>query len=141
MLFFILDYFLSFYSPNSPKNQNLKKMEKAPGNIIILHKCNKNNDQMQYCSWDMVRDRCNCYFSFWAIFCPFTPRTTWQMKILKKWKKPLEISSFYISVPKIMIICYTVTEIRSMTNVIITFSFWTIFCLFTPLTTGQMKIF
>ena len=21
----------------------------------------------------MVCDRCNCYFSFWAIFCPFTP--------------------------------------------------------------------
>ena len=21
----------------------------------------------------MVCDRCNCYFSFWTIFCPFTP--------------------------------------------------------------------
>ena len=23
-------------------------------------------------TWDMVRDRCYRYFSFWAIFCPFT---------------------------------------------------------------------
>ena len=36
--------------------------------IIILHKCTKNHDHRLYCSWDMVHDRCNCYFSFWAIF-------------------------------------------------------------------------
>ena len=30
---------------------------------------------MLYWSWDMARDRCNCYFSFWATFCPFTPIT------------------------------------------------------------------
>ena len=34
-------------------------------------------------------------------------------------KKRLEISSFYTSVPKIMIICSTVTEIWCMTDVII----------------------
>ena len=22
----------------------------------------------------MARDRCDCHFSFWAIFCPFTPQ-------------------------------------------------------------------
>ena len=27
---------------------------------------------MLYCSWNMVRDRCNFYFSFWATFCSFT---------------------------------------------------------------------
>ena len=27
---------------------------------------------MLYCSWDMARDKCNCYFSVWT-FCPFTP--------------------------------------------------------------------
>ena len=27
-------YFLSFYPSNSPKNQNLEKMEKAPGDIM-----------------------------------------------------------------------------------------------------------
>ena len=45
-----------------------------PRDIIILHKCTKN-------------DGCNCYFSFWAIFCPFTLPTTQKIKISKKWKK------------------------------------------------------
>ena len=26
-----------------------------------------------YDSWDIVRDRCYCHFSIWAIFCAFTP--------------------------------------------------------------------
>ena len=51
---------------------------------------------MLHYSWDMVRDTCN-YFWFWAIFCPFTPLTAQKINIKKKWKKHLEISSFYIS--------------------------------------------
>ena len=31
----------------------------------------KNHDHTPYCSWDRARDTCNCYFSFWAMFCPF----------------------------------------------------------------------
>ena len=95
IIFFILVHFLPFHPPNSPKNQNFKKMEKTSGDIIILPKHPKNHDHMLYCSWDMVCDRCN-YFSFWAIFCPFTPLTAQKIKILKKWKKHLEISSFYM---------------------------------------------
>ena len=38
-------------------------------------------------------------------------------------KKHLEISSFYTSVPKLMIICYTVPEIWRMTNVVVIFHF------------------
>ena len=91
-------------------------MKKIPGDIIILHNCTKNYDQMMYSSWDMVHDRCNCYFSFWAVFCPFTPLTTKKIKILKKWKKHLEISSFYRCVPKIMIRWYTVPEIWCTTD-------------------------
>ena len=96
--FVILNHFLPFYPSNSPNNQNfdvvmdvvifhfepffallqpkkskLWKNEKMPGDIIIYHICNKNYDQMMYSSWGMVRDRCNCYFSFWAIICLFTP--------------------------------------------------------------------
>ena len=48
--------FCSFTSLNSPKNQNSKKMKKTPGNIIILHMCNQNYDQMMYSSWDMLCD-------------------------------------------------------------------------------------
>ena len=54
----------------------------------------------------MARDRCNCNFSFWTFFCPFTPLTAQKMKISKKSKKHLEISSFYTSVPELMIICH-----------------------------------
>ena len=32
-------------------------------------------------SRDMARDGCNCYVSFWAIFCPFTSLTAQKMKI------------------------------------------------------------
>ena len=35
----------------------------------------------------MAHDRCNFYFSFWAIFCPFTPLTAQKIKIKKKMKK------------------------------------------------------
>ena len=39
-----------FYPPDSPKNENFKKMKRAPGDIIILHKCTKNHDHMLNCS-------------------------------------------------------------------------------------------
>ena len=58
----------------------------------------------------------------------------------KKWKKHLEISSFYASVPKIMIMCYTVLEIRCITDKIVLFHFGLFFALFTPLTTQKIKI-
>ena len=78
-----------------PKNQNFEKMKKTPGDIILLHTCTKNYDQMVYDSWDMVHDGHNCYFWFWAIFCPFNPLTAQNLKILKKWKC-LDKLSFYI---------------------------------------------
>ena len=80
------------------------------------------------------------FLSFWAIFCLFTPLTR-KIKILKKWKKRLEISSFYTSVPKIMIICCTVSEIWCMTDVIFIFHSGLFFCPFTPLTAQKIKIF
>ena len=53
--------------------------------------------------------------------------------LLQKRKKTLEISLFYIHVPKIMIICiYTVPEIWDMTNVIIIFHFGLFFALLPP---------
>ena len=84
LLFFILGQILPFYPPNNPKNQNFKKVKKAPGDTIILHKCTKNHDHMLFCSWDMVCDKCHCYFSFWAIFCPYTTQK-------------IEISSYIIT--------------------------------------------
>ena len=120
IFFVILDHFLPFYHPNCPKNENIRKMKKTSGDIIILHNCTKNYDYRLYCSWDMVRDGCN-YFSFWTIFCTFTPLTTQKTKISKKLKNHLEMSSFYTSVPKILIICCTVLEIWHMTYVVFHF--------------------
>ena len=73
--FVILGHFLLFTPPSPPyqpekwKFQNKEK--ETPRDIIISHRCVKNYDRMLYCSWDMARETCNCYFSFWAIFCPF----------------------------------------------------------------------
>ena len=77
--------FFALLPPNLPKKWKLKKKrKKKPGDIIILHKCTKNHNHMLYCSWNMTCDRCNCYFSVWAIFCPFTPITVQENKIFKK---------------------------------------------------------
>ena len=51
-----MGYFLPFYPPKSPKNQNFEKMKK-PRDIIILNKCTKNYDQMMHSSWDMLHNR------------------------------------------------------------------------------------
>ena len=106
--------FCPFTPRNIPKNQNFEKIKKMPGDIIILHKSIKNYDQMVYDSWDIAHDKCN-YFSFWAIFCPLTPVTSQKIKILRKWKKYLE-TSFYISLPKMMIRWCTVPEIWCATT-------------------------
>ena len=64
-IFVILDCFLLFYPPNNPKNKNFEKLKKDPGDIIILHMCTKNHDQVLYCSLDMQPSKlatanCNC---------------------------------------------------------------------------------
>ena len=105
------------FTPLEPQKMKIsKKWNKKPGNIIILQKCTKNHDHMLYCSLDMACDTCNFYFSFWAIFCPFTPITAQKIKILQNWKKTLEISSFYTCVPKIMSRWSTVPEVWCVTD-------------------------
>ena len=78
----------------------------------------------------MARDGCN-YFSFWAIFCPFIPLIAQKIKIKKNRKEYLEISSFYVRVPKIIIRWCTVPEIWCVTEVII-FDFGSFFVLLLP---------
>ena len=57
------------------KSKFWKNEEKNPGGVIILHMWTKNHDHILYCSWDMEHDGCNIYFSFWDIFCHFSPLT------------------------------------------------------------------
>ena len=59
--FWVVFYHLTW---TNLKNQYFEKKKKKKSGDIILHKCTKNHDHMLYCSWDMERDRCNCYFSF-----------------------------------------------------------------------------
>ena len=88
----------------------------------------------------MACDGYNWYFSFLGNFLPFYPHppplppplTDQKIKISKKWKKRLEISSFNTSVSKIMIICFTVAEIRHVTDVIVIFHFGLFSALLTP---------
>ena len=81
----------------------------------------------------MAHNTCNCYFSFWAIFCTFTPLTAQKIDISKKKKKKHhEISSFHTNVPKIMIIGYTVPEMWCVTDLIVTFHFELFFALLLP---------
>ena len=75
---------------------------------------------MIYGSWDMECNRQN-FLSFWAIFCPFTLLKLQNIKISKKWKKSLAISSFYARAWKILIIFNTVLEIWGMKDVIFIF--------------------
>ena len=133
--FIIRDQFLPFYPPNNPENLNFEKMKKTPGDIIILHKSTVIDNHMMYDSWDMKHSRQNLLF--WAIFFPFTFLTIKKIKILKKWKKCLEKTSFYTGTPKIMIICYTFPEIWWVTDVTFLFHFGLFFALL-PLTAWKI---
>ena len=86
-LFVILDHFLPFCPLTTQKIKILKNWKKTPRDIIILHKCTKNHDHIPYCSSDMPCNRFNCYFSLWAIFCPFISLTAQKIKIKKKNEK------------------------------------------------------
>ena len=69
-----------------------------------------------------------CYFELFFVLIPGV--TTWKIKILKNWKKKIqEISSFYNTITKIMILCYTVPEIWHIADVIVIFHFGLFFAL------------
>ena len=69
---------------------------------------------MLHCSWDLVHDR--CVFLIFNYFLSLYPTNIPKSRTFKKWKKCLEISSFYTCVPKIMITWCAVPEIWSTTD-------------------------
>ena len=110
---------------------------------------------MIYSSWDIECDRLKLVIM--GHFCtPLTCTTTTltttptilttttttpsnppqKNKILKKWKKLLEISSFYTCVPKTTITWAMILEIQSETDFM---SFFAIFSPFTTLTTQKIN--
>ena len=99
----------------------------------------KKQTHMRYGSWDTEWEN---FLSFWSILCPLTPSppplTTQKIKILKKWKKHLKISSFYTCVPKITIIWCMLADIWSVTDIFCHFR--PFFSPFTKLLTLKIKI-
>ena len=70
---------------------------------------------------------------YFVVLPPFL--TAQKIKISKKKKKEkkhLEISQFYTTVHKIMIICYTILEIWRVTNMIVVFYFGQFFVILLP---------
>ena len=106
-----------------------KNVQKASRYYLFTHVYHK------WKSCDVWFLRCQVqqteFFVILGHFLPFyfTPLTIQKIKILKKWKKLLEISWFYTSVSKIMIISYTIPEIWRMTDVIVNFHFGIFFAL------------
>ena len=85
------------------------------------HMCTINEDYMIYGPWNIRCDR-QKFSLFWAIWA----------------KTHREILSFYTFPPLIIILWCLVLEIWSATDIF--FSFWTVFCRFTPLLTQKIKI-
>ena len=90
-------HFGPFFAPLPPNNS--EKIKKNTCGYHHLHKCTKNGNHMLYGSWDIKCDRHNfCQLGHSLPF--YNPKN----KNFEKMKKRLEISSFYTSVPTIMII-------------------------------------
>ena len=115
----------------------LKKKKKAPEDVIILHKCTKNNDHMMYASWDMEYKRQN-FLSFWAILCPFPPQNQTFKKTKKTSGEIIHLCMCTINEDHIMYGSWDI-EIKGATDRISCY-FGTFFCPFTPLTTWKIKI-
>ena len=133
-LFLVFDPFLPFYPPpirpNNLENQKFKKKKKnTPGDIIILHKCTINDNHTWFLRYEARQTE---LFVILGHFLTFDPPNNPKTKNLKKTRKYLKISSFYTSVPKIMIICYTVPKIWCMMDVIVIFHFVLFFAILTP---------
>ena len=92
--FVILGHFFPFDPPNNPKNQNFEKTKKSWRYChftLVYHKWRS------YDVW-FLRYQAQQQSEFVVIlgyFCLFTPLIIQKIKILKKWKNLLEISSFY----------------------------------------------
>ena len=98
----ILGHFLPFNPPLKKKQKSKfwKMKKETPGDIIILHMCTINDNHMMHGSWDVKHDGQE-FFVILDRFLLFYPLTTQKIKILKNWKKSLEILSFHTCVSTI----------------------------------------
>ena len=103
--------------PNDPKNQNLEQKCKKYLEILSFYTytCTINEDHMTYGSWNIRCDR-QKFSSFWAIFCPFSPLTTWKTKILRLKKTPGDIIISHICTINGNHMMYGSWDVWSMTD-------------------------
>ena len=78
--------FCAFTPLATPKIKILKKLTKTPGDIIIWHKCTKNQDHMLHCSWDRCMTDIISVFHF-GIYFALTSLKNLKIKIIIKLKK------------------------------------------------------
>ena len=80
-------YFSSWatiFCPFTPLTAQKMKISKKWKNGWRYHhftQVYQNHIHMLYCSLDMTQDTSNFYFSFWAIFCSFTPNSSKKSKL------------------------------------------------------------
>ena len=131
-IFVISGHFLLFLSHHWPRKLKFGKNVRKHLEILSLYThvplikiiCTLD---MMYGSWDMKFNRQN----YFVILAHVLPLTTRKMKI-SNMKKTLEISSFYTSLPRIMIIRYTVPEMWRETDVIVIFILGYTFPFYSP---------
>ena len=119
--------------------KTLKKMKKMPGDIIILyiyvyHKW-KSYDIwfLKYKVWQKE------ILNILGYICPFSPLTTWKIKILTLKKTPGDINILHICTINDNHMIYGSWDMAYNRKNFL--SFWTIFCPFTLLWTQKTKIF
>ena len=82
-----MGHLLPFYSLKNQKNQNFEKTKKLAKDIIILHKCTKNYNEVQFLRCRVRQTYFFCHFGpFFALYPP-PPLTIWKIKTLKKKKE------------------------------------------------------
>ena len=104
--FVVVDHFLPFYPPNNLKIKILKKQKKLSGDIIILYMYHKWQSYIWFLRYGAQQTK---FFVILDHFLPFSSTNNPKNKKLEKIaKKIVKVSLFYTSVPKIMMINYTV---------------------------------
>ena len=123
--------FLPFYhSPNDPEYQNFEK-NKTGLEILSFYTymCTINEEHMIHGSWNIRCDRLK-FSTFWAIFCPLSPLTTWKIKILTLKKTPGDITILQICTINNNHMMYSSWYMELDRHNFL--SFWTVFLHFYP---------
>ena len=139
-IFCLFEQFFALFPPsNNPENQNFERMKNKTCRYyhftLVYHKYRSYDLWfLRYGAWQTE------FFVILGYFCPLTSLTTQKIKILIKFKKCLEISSFYTCVPQMTITWCMILEIWSAIDIIF-LSFWTSFCPFMPYNNPENQTF